>query len=317
MKKGGDGLKKAILFIPFCFILLFSPSMIYAKERSPQSLMIFQYGSKQWVFDLQSIGFDGIDPTTLNRQAFMAWFSVSVEKEINRPARSAYYKDRKIVPHQLGYMVDRRQVENWLDDLHSNLNKPLEVPVITLKPRLTTEKLKEVKKKRLGSYTTYFNPHNYNRSHNIRLSAKAIDHQLIYPGQLFSFNQWVGVRSLKRGYLPARVIVKGEYSEGVGGGICQTSSTLFNSADQAGLKIIERVSHSKRVTYVPKGRDATVSWGGPDFQFQNPYDEPILIEATVKDGRLTVNIYGPATIHHQPKMIEEAPRKVEDEVMDE
>lgn len=288
--------------------------MVYAElGEMKEPLMIFQYESKQWVFDLRSIGFDGIDPTTLNRQAFMAWFSVTVEKEINRPARSAYFKDRKIIPHQQGILVDRRQLEQWLDDIHSHLNRPLTLPVITLKPRITTEKLKKVKEKRLGSYTTYFNPRNYNRSHNIRLSAKAIDHQLIYPGQLFSFNQWVGVRSLRRGYLPARIIVRGEYSEGVGGGICQTSSTLFNSVDQAGLTIVERNSHSKRVTYVPKGRDATVSWGGPDFQFQNSFDEPILIEATVKGGRLTVNIYGPSTIHHKPKNIELAPRKVEDE----
>jgi len=305
-------LRMAILAL--ALVVMLSPSKVYADASvSPAPLMIFQHEAKQWVFDLRSIGFDGIDPTTLNRQAFMAWFSVTVEKEINRPARSAYYKKRKMVPHQWGLMVDRQQLERWLDHVHEHLNRPLTLPVIRLKPRVTTEELKKVKGKMLGTYTTWFNPRNYNRAHNIRLSAEAIDHQLILPGQLFSFNHWVGIRSLKRGYLPARIIVKGEYSEGVGGGICQTSSTLFNSADQAGLTIIERISHSKRVAYVPEGRDATVSWGGPDFQFQNPFDEPILIEATAKGGRLTVNIYGPSTIRHTPKTIQSAPREVEDE----
>jgi len=77
-------------------------------------------------------------------------------------------------------------------------------------------------------------------------------------GKFFSFNQVVGERTLERGYEPAPEIVKGEYTEGIGGGICQTSSTLFNAVDAAGLRVIERVSHSHVVTYVPIGRDATV-----------------------------------------------------------
>jgi vancomycin resistance protein YoaR len=312
------------LFFSVVFVLLISLMLFSSALAAPKSpiqpklsrdsvnphvpLMILRFKEKEWMLNLQEIGFDGIDPTTLNRQAFMNWFTLVVEKEINRPARSASFdRNRKIVPHQLGRTVDREQVEGWLDLIHEYMGRPVEVPVIWSKPALTTRHLARLKEKRLATYTTYFNPYNHNRSYNIGLSVRAIDHKVLLPGQIFSFNRTVGERSLQRGYLPARIIVKGEYSEGVGGGICQTSSTLFNSVDQAGLRVIQRVSHSKLVTYVPKFRDATVSWGGPDFKFQNQLNEPILIEATVKKGKLTVSIYGPRSIRYFPRPIPSAP----------
>ena len=85
--------------------------------------------------------------------------------------------------------------------------------------------------------------------------------------------------------MPAKIIVRGEFSEGIGGGICQISSTLYNAVDRAGLKIVERYSHSRSVPYVPPGRDATVNWGGPDFSFKNNYNQPILIRAQALPGQ--------------------------------
>lgn len=93
------------------------------------------------------------------------------------------------------------------------------------------------------------------------------------------------MRTPDKGYMKAPVIVRGELSEGVGGGICQVSSTLFNAVDRAGLEIVQRYSHSRRVPYVPPGRDATVSWGGPDLRFQNKYNQPVLIRAKQHGGR--------------------------------
>ena len=90
--------------------------------------------------------------------------------------------------------------------------------------------------------------------------------------------------------MPAKIIVRGEFSEGIGGGICQISSTLFNAVDRAGLTIIERYSHSRSVPYVPHGRDATVNWGGPDFSFRNNYNQPILIRAQALPGRVYISI---------------------------
>ncbi len=263
--------------------------------------MIFIDQEREWTLPLQKVGFDGIDPTTLNRKEFFNWVHHHLEKEINRPPRSAYFKDGRMIPHQKGRTVDRHTLDNWLDLIHFYLQKPVQVPIIYQEPKLTTSQLKRLKERRLATYTTRFDPNNRNRSHNIYLSAKSIDHYILFPGETFSFNRVVGERTVQRGYKMAKVIVKGEYSEGVGGGICQTSSTLFNSVDQAGLEIVERVSHSKRVTYVPKKRDATVSWYGPDFRFKNQLNEPIVIVADTKGGRITVSIYGPKTILHQPK----------------
>ncbi|MBA4493284.1 VanW family protein [Paenactinomyces guangxiensis] len=294
------------------------PAQIYRnhndKAKLPRAsysyspLFIVQYEGKRWTLNLSDVGFDGIDPTTLDRGAFMDWFHLVVEKEVNRPARSAYYRQRKIIPHQLGRAIDREQVDQWLEHIHQYINHPVDLPVIWSKPPVSTEKLKQLKEKRLGAYTTFFNPVNKNRSHNILLSTAEIDHYVLLPGQIFSFNRVVGKRSVEKGYRRAKIIVKGEYSEGVGGGICQTSSTLFNSVDQAGLRIIQRVSHSKQVTYVPKHRDATVSWGGPDFKFQNQLNEPILIVGDIKNGTLHISIYGPKSTHYQPRYVAPSPK---------
>jgi vancomycin resistance protein YoaR len=270
---------------------------------SDPPFFMMEFGSEEWKLNLHEVGFDGIDPTTLDRKAFMQWLHTEVESSIYRQAHSAYYENREIVPHEIGREVDRVQVMEWLDQPHPYLNQPMELPVVWSEPELRTEKLQELKQQKLGSYTTFFNAGSRNRSHNIYLSAAAIDHKVVMPGEVFSFNQAVGSRSMRKGYLPARIIMQGKYSKGVGGGICQTSSTLFNSADQAGLRIIERAGHSKRVSYVPRHRDATVSWDGPDLKFQNQLNEPILIEASVKQGKLVISIYGPVTTNYHPRSV--------------
>ncbi|SFJ06871.1 VanW family protein [Thermoflavimicrobium dichotomicum] len=297
-----------ILLTVLLFTQMSPMSSFSSFSGSPYFTLHFQ--DQEWTLSLSDVGFDGIDPTTLDRQAFRSWLYLVVEKEVNRPPKSATFRNQQIVPHQLGRKVDRKQIENWLDHIHEYMNKRLKLPVIYTKPLLTTEKLKKLKEKKLGSYSTFFDEENKNRAHNIYLSSKAIDHHIVLPGEIFSFNKVVGVRSLERGYQVATIIVKGEYSEGIGGGICQTSSTLFNSVDQAGLKIIEQVSHSKEVAYVPKNRDATVSWGGPDFRFQNQLNEPVLIVSKVRHGKITIQIYGPKTITHVPRKVPLPPRLI-------
>ena len=292
----------------FCFP---KTAWSFQGKKEPEVRLMLRLGEKNWSLDLREIGFDGIDPTTLNHDALMKKIHETIEKEVNREPQSAHYKDRKVVPHQLGIKVDRQEIKKWFDEIHDYVNRPVDLPVQRFKPELTTKELLQLKQKRLGSYTTYFNHRNENRSHNILLSAKAIDHHVLMPGETFSFNKVVGIRSQKRGYRMAKIIVKGEYSEGVGGGICQTSSTLFNSVDKAGLDIVERISHSRRVAYVPKNRDATVSWGGPDFKFKNSLNKPVLIEATVQKGILSINIYAPHTVQHFPRQVPKPPGEKE------
>ncbi|MFD1737745.1 VanW family protein [Bacillus salitolerans] len=182
----------------------------------------------------------------------------------------------------------------------------IEVPTLTIYPKVDSELLASIKVKRIGQYMTYFNSRNKTRTHNIGLATESINNHVVFPGEVFSFNGVVGKRTKERGYLPAPIIVKGELSEGIGGGICQVSSTLFNAVDQAGVKIVKRYSHSKRVPYVPPGRDATVSWYGPDFTFKNNYNQPILIRAKSMEGRVYISIYSSEAINYEPRNVPSA-----------
>ncbi|PLS08553.1 VanW family protein [Neobacillus cucumis] len=153
----------------------------------------------------------------------------------------------------------------------------------------------------VASYTTYFNSGVTGRSKNIELSAQAINNIIVGTQDSFSFNTTVGPSDAAHGYQPAKEIVNKKMVMGIGGGICQTSSTLFNAVDQVGVTYIEKHHHSLSVGYVPEGRDATVSYGGPDFRFQNTTGVPFLIKTIYANGKLTVEIRTSAAYQGQLK----------------
>lgn len=142
----------------------------------------------------------------------------------------------------------------------------------------------------LASYTTVFNYNKIGRSKNIELSAASINNVIVGSGDYFSFNMTVGPREVATGYQVAPEFLKGKVVTGIGGGICQTSSTLFNAVDQLGVEILERHHHSRDIGYVPKGRDATVSFGGLDFLFRNTTGIPFLIKTYYGKGYITVEL---------------------------
>lgn len=144
----------------------------------------------------------------------------------------------------------------------------------------------------LSTYTTQFKTYEINRSSNLRLAASSINGQMVAPGAVFSFNDTVGERTVKSGYREAYVIVGSKFEPGLGGGVCQVSSTLYNSVLLAGMEIVERHNHGLAITYVPIGLDATVSYGVQDFQFKNTTTSPIYIRAATNGGELTISIYG-------------------------
>nr|WP_239585578.1 VanW family protein [Lysinibacillus composti] len=142
----------------------------------------------------------------------------------------------------------------------------------------------------VATYTTYFDPSITGRNKNIELSSQSIHNVIVGVDDYFSFNTQVGPRTKERGYQPATEIINGEYVMGIGGGICQTSSTLYNAVDQLGVQFVERHHHSLSVGYVPKGRDATVSYGSLDFRFQNTTGVPFLIQTIYSKDSITVQI---------------------------
>ena len=143
----------------------------------------------------------------------------------------------------------------------------------------------------VSTYTTKTTS-NKNRNINIDLSAKAINGTTVLPGEIFSFNATTGERTIAKGYREATAISGGSSRDEVGGGVCQTSSTLFNAVARANLEIVTRSPHAWPSSYVEKGMDATVNWPGLDFKFKNNTDWPIFIIAGYADRRVTVSVYG-------------------------
>ena len=141
----------------------------------------------------------------------------------------------------------------------------------------------------VATYSTKFNPSVTGRNKNIELSAQAIDNVIVGIGDVFSFNHTVGPSDAEHGYQPAQEIVNKQLVMGIGGGICQTSSTLFNAVDKLAVEYVEWHHHSLTVGYVPSGRDATVSYGGKDFQFKNTAGAPFLLK-TIYNGNGTFTV---------------------------
>ena len=143
----------------------------------------------------------------------------------------------------------------------------------------------------ISAYTTETTK-NENRNTNISLSAQAINGITVLPGETFSFNRTTGERTAAKGYREAAAISGGQSRDEIGGGVCQTSSTLFNAVARANLEIVERNPHAWPSNYVEKGFDATVNWPGLDFQFRNNTDWPVFILASYGNRKITVNLYG-------------------------
>ncbi len=143
----------------------------------------------------------------------------------------------------------------------------------------------------LASFTTYFNAEDKGRSENISIAASLIDNITVQAYGEFSFNQTVGRRTENAGFKQAKIIVGGEYVLGVGGGVCQVSTTLYNAALLSGLKITEFHPHSLRVSYVEPSRDAMVSTSS-DLKFFNPFSCAVKIKAKLFSGGLKISFYG-------------------------
>ncbi len=144
---------------------------------------------------------------------------------------------------------------------------------------------------RIASYSTTTTS-NRNRNTNIELSAAAINGRVLQPGEAFSFNDATGQRTSAKGYKEAAAISGGASADEVGGGVCQTSSTLFVAVALANLEIVTRSPHAWPSSYVPEGWDATVNWPGLDFRFRNNTEYPVYIVASYASRQLTVEIYG-------------------------
>ena len=144
---------------------------------------------------------------------------------------------------------------------------------------------------RVGRYETIYGG-DPNRIHNVQLVAHLVDGKLIAPGATFSFNEATGDRTADKGFREAPVIINGELTTGLGGGVCQVSTTVFNAAYEAGLKITERTNHALYISHYPQGRDATVNYPDVDLKFVNDTAHWLLLRTYVGSYSLDVELYG-------------------------
>ena len=167
--------------------------------------------------------------------------------------------------------------------LSNNTQKSFAMPFYDLQPSQITQR---------ASFYTSYSASTPERKHNIKLASKSIDNTFVDVGGEFSFNLVVGERTEKRGYKKSKIIINGEFADGIGGGVCQVSTTLYNAVLLAGLEIVEYHPHSLPVSYVAPSFDAMVNSSYADLKFRNNTKNPIIIRAYADDDRLKIVVFG-------------------------
>lgn len=193
-----------------------------------------------------------------------------------------------------GYKLDEDTLYNDIKNDISEKNLieediKVDAKLLIDKPKISINDLKKVNHK-ISTYTTTYGSGN-SRGSNVENAANKIDDLLLMPGDEFSYEKAVGPVIDSNGYKYAPVISNGKLVNGIGGGVCQVSSTLYNTQLKAGILPTERKNHSKPVSYVPRGLDATLASGIIDYKFKNPYDYPLVINTIAKNGNLTIEIW--------------------------
>lgn len=216
-----------------------------------------------------------------------------IHEEIYKEAQNASITKEPIEVHPhvngIDFAISEEEAEKILEEEKEEYIIPLTITI----PEITLDKLgQEAFPQVLGTFSTTYNMDNKNRVTNLELASEKINGTIILPGEIFSYNKIVGERTIAKGYKEAAVYSGGKVVDGIGGGICQLSSTLYNAVIYANLEITARSNHRFLTSYVTAGRDATVSWGTIDFCFKNTRSYPIKIVSSVKNGVVTTEIRG-------------------------
>ena len=266
--------------------------------------------------DTVSRFFDGL---TLIRQGvdFSADFSYDASKltEIlqgiaeeldHEPKDSTMYKENGklvVVPEENGTVMDVEKTAAAVEAvLFTQTSGEADVVVTEAEPEITAEMLSSVTDL-IGSFYTTYNNADANRNTNLRVGCENLNGSIIMPGEVFSVTEALGPQTYANGYRSAGVYVNGKVESGMGGGVCQISTTVYNAVIMAELEIVERFPHSMTVGYVPLGRDAAIADNYKDFQFRNNTDTPIYLEAYAANNKLVINLYG-KEIHDPGRTVE-------------
>lgn len=214
-----------------------------------------------------------------------------IHEEVYKEVQDAYYTKAPftVYPEEEGIDFDVDAAKQLLTEEKEEYEIPLKItkPTKTVKD-IGTEAFPDL----LATFSTNYNAGNANRTTNLKLAANKINGTVLLPNEEFSYNKVVGERTIKAGYKMAATYSNGAVVDGLGGGICQISSTLYDAVVMANLKITTRRNHQFVTSYLPAGKDATVVWGSQDFKFVNSRKYPIRITATVQNGVATIQVWG-------------------------
>ncbi|MBU5437851.1 VanW family protein [Tissierella sp. MSJ-40] len=245
----------------------------------------------------------------------------NISQEINKESINAEFHfnngNIKITEEVIGRRVVTEKLIKSINDNVYTLND-IEIPVDIVAPKVTKDVLGRINGI-IGEFSTSFKGSSADRVANIKLSSEAISNKLLLPGEEASFNGLTGPREKQYGYKEANVIVGGELTPGVGGGVCQSSTTLYNALLLADVKIIQRHPHSIPASYVKFGQDAAVAYGYLDLKFRNDFDFPIYLYSKVVGDRVYMYVYGDRTakdytVKIEPEIVEIISSKVEEVV---
>lgn len=242
---------------------------------------------------------------------FIKEFTSNIEKENNKnPVNTEIAMNDdgtiKLGSDTSGYKIEKEKLYESIEDkIKAGINENIHInaPVQKVDAAITESTLSVINSC-ISSFSTNFQTSSLARANNIDVCVKAINGKLIMPGEEFSFNDTVGERTKQRGYMEAPVIIGNKVESGIGGGICQVSTTLYNAILRTGIQHIERTHHSLPSSYVGLGLDATVDWGDIDFKFINTLDYPIYIKGYTQNKNLYINIFSNSDLNRKKYVIE-------------
>lgn len=219
---------------------------------------------------------------------------IDIEKiynEVHTEVQDAFYtKDPFTVhPEVNGVDFNLEEAKNILKEY----KEEYEIQLTITKAKITIAQIgSEAFPDLLATYTTRYDASDVNRTTNLRLACNKLNDKVVLPGETFSYNKTLGERTIAAGYKNAKIYQSGQVVDGLGGGICQISSTLYNAVLLANLDVVERSNHQFVTSYAPAGRDATVVYGLTDFKFKNTRNYAVRLRASVSGGIATVSVYG-------------------------
>ena len=240
-----------------------------------------------------------------------------ISKDISKSGRNATFvvnndSSLKLIPEQAGVKLDINKSIKSIEEAMTRADiQPIELPIKDEPPQYTANQLKNIDAQ-IGYWQTTFNSSETNRVSNIRNALSGISGTILMPGEAFSLNEALGPRNEDNGYKRAPIILNDELVPGLGGGICQVATTLYNAAIRASLEVVERHHHTFPPAYVPVGQDATIAGNQIDFKFKNNTSYPLFIYAAAPSNKINIKIFSKNTAPNRKVKIESQILDVQD-----